>query len=205
MLGPMLGFFLLMQGLHAAPPYLAIPATGVDGLSAPHFQGSSTGWTALVDGGYVAVFVGRNAEMAKAWVDQKVEALTVYSPTENQSFIASTGVDSALGDGVGLVIFRVGNLAAMSRNKSDASKWATILNAAIVAIDEPWPTGPSLTSTAQGWVPVNEEAITHIQFSGGQTTTDPNLTFSKKPDSLIGWDQWGRSAVAMSHSDATSP
>ena len=201
----MLGLFLLMQGLLAAPPYNAIPTNGVEGLGPPHFQGSSTGWTALVDDGYVAVFVGRNAEAAQDWVDRKVEALTIYSPTANPSFIAATGVDAALGDGVGLMIFRAGNLAAMSRHKSDASGWATTLHAAIVAIDEPWPAEPTLQQTAQGWVPVKSEAIVHLQFSGGQTTTDPSLAFSERPDKLVSWDQWGRAAVATSQRSATSP
>ncbi|MEC8193567.1 MAG: hypothetical protein VX944_16160 [Myxococcota bacterium] len=205
MLAPMLGFHLLIQGLLAAPPYNAIPPIGVDGLGSPHFQGSSTGWTALVDDGYVAVFVGRNADAAQHWVDRKVEALSIYSPTANSTFLDATGVDAALGDGVGLMIFRAGNLAAMSRHKSDASGWATTLHAAIVAIDEPWPAEPTLQQTAQGWVPVKNEAIVHLQFSGGQTTTDPSLAFSERPDKLVSWDQWGRAAVATSQHSATSP
>ena len=205
MLPAMNGFFLLMGALHAAPPYNAIPATGVDGLGSPHFQGSSTGWTALVDGGYVAVFVGQDVEMAQAWVDRKAESLKVYSPTNNPSFIAATGADAALGDGLGLMIFRVGNLAAMSRHKSDASGWAKTLIAAIVSVNDPWPAEPSLVSAVQGWVPRKDETTIHIQFSGGQTTTEPSLSFSEKPDKLIAWDQWGRAAVAMSQSNATSP
>ena len=205
MLAPMFGLHLFIQALWAAPPYHAIPASGVAGLSSPHFQGSSSGWTALVDGGYVAVFVGQDAAMARVWVDQKVEALTIYSPAENPSFAAELGVDDARGDGVGLLIFRLGNLAAMSRHRSDASGWARALTTAIVAIDEPWPAGPSLAKTAQGWVPIMDESIIHIQFSGGQTTKTPALTFSERPDRLVGWDQWGRAAVALSQTNATSP
>ena len=205
MLSPMFGFYWFVRALWAAPPYHAIPATGVAGLSSPHFQGSSSGWTALVDGGYVAVFVGQDAATAQAWVNQKVEALKIYSPTENRSFAAELGVDDARGDGVGLLIFRVGNLAAMSRHKSDASGWAKTLTTAVVAIDEPWPVEPSLAKTEDGWVPIMDETIIHLQFSGGQTTNEPTLTFSKRPDRLVGWDQWGRATVALSQVNATSP
>ena len=66
---------LLSLAAAASPMHTGIPVFGVTGLGAPSFQSSKTGWTALIDGGFVAVFVGSDEVEAQFWVDQKAEHL----------------------------------------------------------------------------------------------------------------------------------
>lgn len=196
MLLPMLGILIIGQLALAEPTHGAIPVNGVDGLSEPHFQSSTTGWTALVDGGFVAVFVGRDASAAQAWIEQKTTALEIYKPKHNPEFLELTGVDVSLGDGKGLVLFRSRNVAAMCRHRSNATHWAKLLHGSITELSEPWPSQPSLKLTNGLWVPEPSETTIHFQFMGGKTATTPELGFTTKPDSLVAWDSWGRVSVS---------
>jgi hypothetical protein len=179
----------------ASPMHTGIPVFGVDGIDAPSFQGSRTGWTALVEGGFVAVFVGKDEVEAQFWVDQKTEYLEAYKPKEHPTFKEETQVDLALGDGVGLLIFRDKNVAVMCRNRANAGHWAQRLHSAIIDIPAPWPLAPTLKSDALGWIPEAPESTVHLAFQGGQTDATPRLRFTKPPTRLIAWDGWGRAAA----------
>ena len=192
----MLGVLIIGQIAFAEPTYAAIPVNGVEGLSEPHFQSSTTGWTAMVDGGFVAVFTGKDALTAQEWIDEKVAALEIYKPQPNSDFLELTGVDVSLGDGKGLILFRAKNLAAMCRHRSDASLWAKRLHDSIIEVSEPWPTQPTLHMANGLWVPHPSETTVHLQFMGGQTAGTPDLRFTTKPDRLVAWDSWGRVSVS---------
>ena len=179
----------------ASPMHTGIPVFGVEGIDAPSFQSSRTGWTALVEGGFVAVFVGRDEVEAQFWVDQKTEFLEAYKPQAHPTFQEETQVDLAMGDGVGLLIFRDKNVAVMCRNRTNAADWATRLHSAIIDIPAPWPEAPSLISEPHGWVPEAPESTVHLAFQGGQTAATPSLRFTKPPTRLVAWDGWGRAAA----------
>ena len=201
----MLGFLLYLHTAVATPPYLAVPVEGVEGLSEPHFQSVATGWTALVAGGFVAVYTGKSNAEALAWVESKIEAMKVYAPEENPDFRNATGVDGAWGDGTGLLIFHQKNMAAMCRHTAAAERWAQAIQRSAVTVNEAWPNPPELQTEDGGWTPTPDPNRVHLQFVGGTTKVSPKLYFSEKPEKLIGWDQWGRASVALSHNDATSP
>ena len=192
---------LLSLAAAASPMHTGIPVFGVTGLGAPSFQSSKTGWTALIDGGFVAVFVGRDEVEAQFWVDQKAERLEAYKPTDHPTFKVENQVDLAMGDGVGLLIFRDKNVAVMCRHRAEAAFWATRLHSAIVDIPAPWPEPPTLVAGPKGWLPEAPESSVHLAFLGGQTTAAPELRFSEPPTRLIAWDGWGRAAATESLSN----
>lgn len=179
----------------ASPMHTGIPVFGVSGVDVPSFQGSTTGWTAMVEGGFVAVFVGRDETEAQFWVDQKTEYLKAYSPQAHPTFKDENQVDLALGDGVGLLIFRDKNVAVMCRNRANAETWATRLHSAIVDIPAPWPQAPSLKSDPKGWSAQAPDSTVHLAFQGGQTDAKPSLRFTTPPTRLVAWDSWGRAAA----------
>ena len=190
-------FAPLLFGLAAAASsiHTGIPVFGVSGVDSPSFQGSTTGWTALVEGGFVAVFVGQDEVEAQFWVDQKAEYLKAYNPQPHTTFKEENQVDLALGDGVGLLIFRDKNVAVMCRNRWNAGVWADLLHSAIVDIPAPWPSAPNLMPDSKGWVAEAPDSTVHLAFQGGQTDATPSLRFIEPPTRLVAWDGWGRAAA----------
>ena len=144
----------------------------------------------------MAIFVGRDSAMAQQWIDTKAKALELYKPKANPKFIEETGADIAMGDGVGLVLFRDANIAVMCRHRSDADGWAKKLHTAISDVPWPWPDPPTLTGSGNGWMPTPDDTQIHLAFVGGTPDSTVELRFLTPPDRLIAWDGWGRSAVA---------
>lgn len=201
----MLGFLLHLHSAIAAPPYLAVPVTGVEGLSSPHFQSAGSGWTALVNGGFVAVYTAKSKDDAQQWVESKVEAMETYAPKQNPKFRESTGADEAWGDGVGLLIFQTENFAAMCRHTTNAEQWARVIHRSVVSVEDPWPAPPKLQASGAVWTAVDDPNRVHLKFVGGRTKTSSDLVFIEVPEKVIGWDRWGRASVAMSQNSATLP
>lgn len=181
----------------AGSPHTGIPVHGVPGLGEPSFQTAETGWTAMVDGGFVGVFVGADAVEAQQWVDHKAIQLAVYKPVRNPEFIEQNGVDFAMGDGKGLLIFRDENVAVMCRHRTDAQSWATLLHESIIGAPHPLLDPPTLVQEGAVWVPVLAENTVHFSFVGGAPIGTPKTQFASPPERMIAWDGWGRTAVTQ--------
>jgi len=191
----MVGLTWFVHIAFAGSPHTGIPVHGIPGLGEPSFQTVETGWTAMVDGGFVGVFVGADAVEAQQWVDHKATQLAIYKPKRNPNFIEHTDVDFALGDGIGLLIFRDENVAVMCRHRTDARSWAIQLHESITGEAHPPLEPPKLTQKGEVWVPVLGENTIHFSFVGGAPTASPETQFSAPPERMIAWDQWGRTSV----------
>jgi len=178
----------------AGTPHTGVPVFGIDGLGPPRFQTVDTGWMAAVPSGFVTIFVGHNPAEATHWIQIQLERLKQFKPKPNLDYANTTDVDEAFGDGVGLVLFRSGNIGVASRNRIDATVWADAVRQSIVDLDVPWPDPPRLIEGKDRWTIAASADIQHVAFVGGKPDNTAALSFYAPPYRLISWDGWGRAA-----------
>lgn len=191
----------LAAGLHAG-----IPVHQRD-LGEPAFQSAENGWTApLASGtGFVRVFVGRDEATATDWFLRQRESFSRLIPDY-------TFHDQAAGDGVGVLLFRDGNVGVMVRSE-DGAALAIAESLASRIVDGP----PSLSfATLQrqedGWVVVAPGAA-FVQTRGAGVIQCGNLAagglpsaefgppaiqpcgWATRPDEVTVWDNYGRATV----------
>ena len=183
----------------ADAPYTGIPVEGIEGLSAPIFQTSQTGWWAQIPRGTVQVFVSDTNDGAGIWVEKMKEKMEKYNPVVNEEYVVETGASEAFGDGIGLLIARDSNIAYTVRHDGQATEWARSLQHSIVI--EPKPPLPAVIFEKEGsdWVVVPPEGVVHLAFKGGVTANTTSLRFSEPPEYVVIWDEWGR-AIASTFS-----
>ena len=179
---------------HAGDLHTGIPVRGVEGLGEPSFQTTATGWSAPVEDGFIRVFVGKTEQEAIEWVGRMRQSLARYKPQANPEYLSTSNAHEAYGNGISLIIFRDGNVSCMVRHKEDVLPWAKSLESAIVDNGTPWPSPPQLERAGDVWVVQDKQNTAHISFQGGKMALSPTLSFREKPDTLIRWDAWGRSA-----------
>ena len=139
----MLAFILAIGTAWSEPVQQGIPTEGVEGLSRPIYQTSSTGWWSQIPRGTVQIYVGENEEEATLWVETMKEKMAKYRPEPNEAFLVTTNTAMAYGDGIGLLIVRNQNLAFMVRHDGEAESWARTLHEATVEIPDP-PLAPAV-------------------------------------------------------------
>jgi len=177
------------DGLHTG-----VPVTGIEGLGKPTFQTSQTGWSAVVEDGFVRVYVGRTEGAAHAWVLDRKKALRKQDPTANPGLLALSGVSDVHGDGKKLILFRDGNVAICVRHKHEgALPWAQLVHESIVDDGPPWPKSGKLVQMGSTWQVDPPSGTVHIAFEGGELASNQGLVFLVPPTALIVYDSWGRS------------
>ena len=192
----MLALLITLATSWAEPLHTGIPVEGIEGLSSPIFQTSTTGWWAQIPRGTVQVYVGESDEEASLWVEKMKEKMFKYQPKVNEAFMTLTTATEAFGDGLGLIIARDQNIGFMVRHDGQAQEWARTLHASIVDIDVPRFEPATLKKDGNEWIVEHPEGVIHLSFQGGQTTHSPSLRFSEPPKYLVIWDRWGRAVRA---------
>lgn len=171
-------------GLHTG-----IPVRALSDLGEPTFETPQTGWTVPAPGGYVRVFVGRDEDAARAWV-----ASTAMAFTRPLAAFDGPG-DESWGDGVGVVLFRDGNVGVLTR-ADEAGALSQRLHAAIVDDGPPWPAAPSLSRQSGGtWIIDAPDAV-HLSVQGGRRAGPRARDFREPPTSIVAWDGYGRATTA---------
>ncbi len=180
----------LAAGLHSG-----IPVRQRD-LGEPAFQSVENGWTApLADGqGFVRVYVGRDEAEAIDWFERTRQAFSRAIP----DYIFA---DQGAGDGVGVVLFRDGNVGVMVRSEAgEARSLAESLRARIVD-GVPGLYMPMLKRTEDGWTVMAPGAI-HVDVRGGgnipfATTAAGGVigNWAVRPEEITVWDAFGRGTV----------
>lgn len=185
----LLGLFLA----HAAGVHAGIPVRGVEGLGAPSFLTPASGWSAPVAGGSVRVFVGATEAEGANWYDRQLEAL-VHPPDP----YTLRGADEAHGDGVGLVLFRDGNVGVLVRTTTNAAAVATKLLGAIVetgpSVRARLDVGPDLGEPYGRWQ-VSAPGAAAIRSSKAGGADLDAIAFSSDPGEIYVWDAYGRVQV----------
>jgi hypothetical protein len=180
---------LLLPAALAAGSHTGIPTTGVEGLAAPMYQTSQTGWTALVEDGLIRVFVGQDDSSATTWVETLTGQLAKLDPQPYPDL-----ADMALGDGETLLLIRDGNIGILVHTKANALHWAEQMLGAISDEPVPWPAPPTLLRDELGWWRLQAPGAVHIAYVGGERLDEGGLVFSSPPRAAVAWDGWGRAA-----------
>lgn len=161
---------------------------------APAFGTAATGWSLVVDGGIVFVFVGRSPAAAQAWTElqlsrQRSAPLPVEQPVD--------GVEAAWRRGTDFYLLRDGNIGIMVQGTTEAAEEAALVRGLIRSLGPPWPTPPRLVPEADGTWRVDAGAALHVAWQGGQRVAGSGrpLRFTQPPDKLVRWDELGRAAV----------
>lgn len=179
---------ILVAAAMAAGIHSGIPVRQAD-LGEPSFLSAENGWSApLASGtGMVRVFVGRDEAQAGDWFERVRQSFSRLIP--DYSF-----ADQAAGDGVGVLLFRDGNVAVMVRSEGDALARAQSLRARIV--DNALPLGTvTLLRVDDGWQ-VQAPGAVHVDVQGGGNTAwGAALVYTQKPTSVTVWDAFGRALV----------
>ncbi len=165
-------------------------------LGEPAFQSAENGWSApLADGqGLVRVYVGRDADAAADWFERQRESFS--RPLPDYAF-----ADVAAGDGLGVLLFRDGNVAVMVKSTADnALSLATSLRERIVDNAAP-PAIAAMRRTEDGWA-IDAPGAVHSRVVGGgnvpfATAAAGGLigVYAQRPTEITVWDAFGRATV----------
>lgn len=185
----MIAFTLIAAAL-ASGQHTGIPVHGVAGLGEPDFESPELGWSAPLNNGFVRVFVGQDEAAAERWISGAQKGFTLELPA-----LSGYG-DEAWGDGVGVVIWRDGNVGVLVRAEGDAGQVATALLAAVVDDHSAWPAAPKLNAAGEGRWTVAAPGAEHISVTGGRRSSPSRLIFREAPTSMVAWDAYGRAAEA---------
>lgn len=198
----MLALATLIGAALAAGIHSGIPVHQRD-LGEPAFQSPENGWTApLANGqGFVRVFVGRDEAQAADWFLRTRDSFSMLIPDYPPLNVGS-GADEAAGDGVGVLLFRDGNVGVMVRAEDGtALTMGESLKARIVD-GAPGLFMPAMQRVEDGWALVAPGAVFVQQQGGAQIPLfltggmpSQGLTFTVRPESFTVWDAYGRATV----------
>jgi hypothetical protein len=165
-------------------------------LGEPAFQSAENGWSApLVDGqGLVRTYVGRDQDAAADWFERQRESFS--RPLADYAF-----ADAAAGDGLGVLLFRDGNVAVMVKSNTDSAlALATTLRGRIVDNAAP-PAIATMRRTDDGWT-IDAPGAVHSRVVGGgnipfATPAAGGLdgVYTARPTEITVWDAFGRVTV----------
>ena len=197
---------LLLAPAFAAGIHAGIPVHQRD-LGDPAFQSAENGWTApLATGdGFVRVYVGRDESTTTDWFLRQREGFSRLIPDY-------TFRDQAAGDGVGVLLFRDGNVAVMVRSEAGAALAIGESLAARIVDGPPSLSFATLQRDESGWTVVAPGAA-FVQTRGGGVIQCGNLPagalpaaelgpppiqpcgWTTRPDDVTAWDNYGRATV----------
>ncbi|RME28208.1 MAG: hypothetical protein D6798_02890 [Deltaproteobacteria bacterium] len=182
------------------PVHAGIPIAEVQALHAepgqpppdPAFGTAETGWSLIVPGGIVFVYVAPTSADAEAWTDlqlqrQRQPPLPVARPV--------AGVEAAWRRGTDFAMLRDDNIGIMVQGTEDAGEEAALVRGLVVDHGPPWPAPPTLVPEPDGTWTVQAPDALQVDWQGGHRIPGGGLRFTSPPDRLVAWDALGRAAT----------
>ncbi len=158
----------------------------------PAFGTAETGWSIIVPGGIVFVYVARSDADLDAWTAlqlsrQRQPPLPVEHPV--------AGVDAAWRRGTDFAMLRDGNIGIMVQGTDEAGEEAAVVRSLIVDVGPPWPAPPSLVAQPDGTWLVDAPDALQVDWQGGRRVPGGGLRVTEPPARLVAWDALGRAVT----------
>ncbi len=182
------------------PVHAGIPIADVQALHPregkpprdPAFGTAQTGWSIIVPGGIVFVYVAPTAADADTWTAlqltrQRQAPLPVEQPV--------AGVEAAWRRGTDFCMLRDDNIGIMVQGTDEAGEEAALVRSLIVDVAPPWPAPPSLVAQPDGTWLVDAPDALQVDWQGGRRVPGGGLRFSQPPARLVAWDALGRAVT----------
>lgn len=172
-----------LQALHALPGKAPQPAS---------FGTATTGWSLIVPGGVVFVYVAPSVEDAVAWTTLQLgRQRTPPAPVEQPV----AGVEQAWRGGTSFYLLRDDNVGIMVQGTAEAGEEASLVRGLLRSAGEPWPPPVAPAPQPDGtWVVEDPDAL-HLAWVGGRRLPGPGLRFAAPPQRVVRWDALGRASV----------